>query len=310
MSSPVQYVSISNVIIDDIVLWNGRTMMGTLGGSGTHAVMGMRVWHQGPLGLVAYLGDDFTPSMRQDLDRLGVDPRGLVSRPGIPTPRAWQLFEENGHRSEVFRTSAAEFHDQQVQLTEIPPDWHLAAGFHVQCGATIHQTIQTITTLRARHPGTRIVFEPMDEFLRLPQAEWQPLLQLCDVFLPNWEEAHCLTGHTEPAAMAQTLQAWGASAIVVRMGEKGVWTLGADGQAWRIPAVPVPVVDVTGAGNSFCGGILTGLGEDLDLLEASLRGVVSASFTIEQFGLPASFNHISSQAVQRYRRAATQVQVM
>jgi len=47
------------------------------------------------------------------------------------------------------------------------------------------------------------------------------------------------------------------------------------------------VVDVTGAGNSFLGGLAAGLSmshEDID--EAVFYAAVSASFTIEQPGLP------------------------
>ena len=53
-----------------------------------------------------------------------------------------------------------------------------------------------------------------------------------------------------------------------------------------LPAVPTTIVDVTGAGNSFCGGFMTGLGDDLSPLEAGLRAAVSASFALEQIGLP------------------------
>ncbi len=304
----VAYVSVTNVIIDDIVLWNGRTMMGTLGGSGTHAVMGMRIWHRGPHGLIAYLGHDLPPAMLQDLDRLGVDRRGLVYRNGLPTPRAWQLFEEDGQRTEIFRTSLAEFHQQQVEWEEFPQALRSAAGFHIQRGPTIRETIQLVERLRSVNPETCIVFEPLDDFLHLPPAEWRPLLHLCDAFLPNWDEAHILTHLASPRDMAQVLQTWGARHVVIRMGAKGIWVHGEDGDAWQIPAVPVPVVDVTGAGNAFCGGMLTGLGEGLGVLQASLRGVVSASFAIEQFGVPATLAHIQAQARQRFAWAAENAQ--
>ena len=38
------YVAYSGLIIDDIVLPDGRTYFNTLGGSGTHALVGMRIW--------------------------------------------------------------------------------------------------------------------------------------------------------------------------------------------------------------------------------------------------------------------------
>ncbi|CAG8505242.1 6611_t:CDS:2 [Ambispora leptoticha] len=47
------------------------------------------------------------------------------------------------------------------------------------------------------------------------------------------------------------------------------------------------VVDVTGAGNSFCGGFAAGLlKSNYDVFEAALYGTVSASYTVEQLGLP------------------------
>ena len=53
---------------------------------------------------------------------------------------------------------------------------------------------------------------------------------------------------------------------------------------WHVPAYPSRVVDVTGAGDAYCGGFLVGLTETGDPLEAALRGSVSASLTVEGTG--------------------------
>ncbi|HLF01711.1 MAG TPA: PfkB family carbohydrate kinase, partial [Anaerolineales bacterium] len=47
---------------------------------------------------------------------------------------------------------------------------------------------------------------------------------------------------------------------------------------------PVTVRDVTGAGDAFGGGFITGLAETGDPVEAALRGAVSASIVIEGVG--------------------------
>src|ERR687890_1283947 len=85
------YIAYSGLIIDDIVLPDGRTFFNTLGGSGTHALVGMRVWSD-RLGYFAAVGSDFSQDHREQLDRLGVDLRGLFERDGFPTARRWQLF--------------------------------------------------------------------------------------------------------------------------------------------------------------------------------------------------------------------------
>src|SRR5262245_9984445 len=87
-----EYVTFSNLIIDDIVLSDGRSFMNTLGGAGTHALIGMRPWSE-RLGMLASIGADFDLQHRVLLEALGVDLRGLIEREGYQTARAWQLFE-------------------------------------------------------------------------------------------------------------------------------------------------------------------------------------------------------------------------
>ena len=311
-SSPesIQCTTISNVIIDDIVLWDGRTYMGTLGGSGSHAVVGMRTWNDAPLGLVGYLGDDAPEPFVAHLQRLGVSPVGLVHRAGLPTPRAWQLFETDGKRTEVFRTSLSEFVANQVRFDELNAELKQSSGFHVQWGGSMKETTRLVRQLKMTNPSAVVVFEPIDDFLGLDRAAWAPLLRECDVFLPNLEEAATLTGKSSPADMATVLLDWGADRIVIRMAEQGIWVQDRRGNRWQIPAVPTQVVDVTGAGNAFCGGLLAGLVEDLPFLETALRGLVGASFAIEQVGVPETLVPGSPEAFRRLDWARDQVRNM
>ena len=306
----IQCTTISNVIIDDIVLWDGRTYMGTLGGSGSHAVVGMRTWNDAPLGLAGYLGDDAPEPFVTHLQRLGVSPDGLIRRTGLPTPRAWQLFEADGQRTEVFRTSLSEFTANQVRFDELNTELKQSSGFHVQWGGSIEETTGLVRQLKAANPTAVIVYEPVDDFLALDRVAWNPLLRECDVFLPNLEEAATLTGEASPADMATTLLDWGADRVVIRMAEQGIWVQDRQGNRWRIPAVPTQVVDVTGAGNAFCGGLLAGLVEDLPFLETALRGLVGASFAIEQVGVPETLVPGSPEALRRLDWARSQVRNM
>ena len=53
---------------------------------------------------------------------------------------------------------------------------------------------------------------------------------------------------------------------------------------FEIPPYPAEVVDLTGAGDSFCGSFTVGFLETKDVVQAALYGTVSASFIIEGFG--------------------------
>lgn len=54
----IDYFTFS-VIIDDIVLHDGRTLMGVLGGGGPQTAFGMKLWTQGRVGLCGGAGVDF-----------------------------------------------------------------------------------------------------------------------------------------------------------------------------------------------------------------------------------------------------------
>ncbi len=306
----IQCTTISGVIIDDIVLWDGRTYMGTLGGSGSHAVVGMRTWNDAPLGLAGYLGDDAPEPFVAHLQRLGVSPNGLVHRAGLPTSRAWQLFEADGKRTQVFRTSLSEFVANQVRFDELHAEIKQSHGFHVQRNGSIEEVTDLVRQLKMANPSAVVVLEPVDAFLSLNQAAWTPLLRECDVFLPNLDEAATLTGKASPADMATALLGWGADRVVIRMAEQGIWVQDNEGHRWRIPAVPTQVIDVTGAGNAFCGGLLAGLVAGLPFLETALRGLVGASFAIEQVGVPETLVPGSPEAVRRLEWARDKVQDM
>ena len=84
----MRYASWS-IIIDDIVFPDGRTAMGVLGGGGMYAAAGMRVWTP-DASVIANVGADFDPALLNGPD---LRPDGLRAT-SLPTPRAWQLFEE------------------------------------------------------------------------------------------------------------------------------------------------------------------------------------------------------------------------
>ena len=109
------FISIGSIIIDDIVMPDGTTHMGCLGGGGVHAVMGMRVWSE-QVGLVANIGRDFPSSLMDKLEK-AFDVQGLV-KCDMSTIRAWQLFETNGTRREVLRTDLNEFKELKNSIVD------------------------------------------------------------------------------------------------------------------------------------------------------------------------------------------------
>jgi len=75
-----------------------------------------------------------------------------------------------------------------------------------------------------------------------------------------------------------------AKAIIVTMGELGSQVSTPDADL-RIPAVaPKKVEDPTGAGDSYRGGLISGLARGRDIVQCARMGSVCASFAVESYG--------------------------
>ena len=144
----IDHVAFSNLIIDDIVFPDGHTSMNVTGGSGLHALVGMRVWSD-HLGYAASVGADLDRKHLDALNRFGIDVGGLVLRDGYATARAWQVFEADDTRIEIFRTPYDAFDANKVLVADLPEAYRQAKGVHIHWGS-LPETEEVIYALRAR----------------------------------------------------------------------------------------------------------------------------------------------------------------
>ena len=88
-----------SLIIDDLVLSDGRTYMGLLGGGGPQTAFGMKLWTAGSVGICAGVGADFPPAAQTWLDEMEIDTTGVRLQPQHPTLRAGNILEDDGSRT-------------------------------------------------------------------------------------------------------------------------------------------------------------------------------------------------------------------
>jgi sugar/nucleoside kinase (ribokinase family) len=289
------FLSIGSIIIDDIVLPDGRTFMGTLGGGTTHAAMGMRVWSK-QVRPVAAVGRDLPPTLGAQLAEM-FDTRALLLRSSLPTPRAWQLFEADGRRTEIFRSNYADFLATFPLPEEYPLDLLHASGVHLQGGipAPFQKWVQ-----RLRAAGQPfILWEPWDQFCENPEnyPDFEQMAAWVDAVSPNLSEGQALTGLSEPTAVLRRLLQ-SAPLVALRMGSKGSLVAQRGGPILSVKAAPVTeVIDQTGAGNAFCGGLIAGMCLTGELATAAKYAAVSASFALGQFGAVYPLEGIRQKAL-------------
>ncbi len=128
------------------------------------------------------------------------------------------------------------------------------------------------------------------------------LLEAADIFSPNLSEAVSILGPGSPPELLSRMGELGARVIALRMGVDGSLVSGDAGKHFvHIPAFSVKVVDPVGAGNAFCGGFLAGWRLTGDIVKAGRYASVSASFLLEQAGLPGYTPELQEEAFRRLK---------
>lgn len=273
-----------NIIIDDVVMADGTTRMGELGGGGPQTVFGMRLWSQS-VGLAASVGPDIPASVTTWLVDNDVN-LDAIQYQDAPTPRAWQIIEADDHRLQIWRIpdTAVDIHLTH-SVDWIPPNQRKPLGFHFGVNPC-HINYGFIEDLKTT--GALVSIETATRATRnLCQDDFECMVNMADIFSLNLEEAYSMIGFDSPINLLKRVISAGTKIALLRMGADGS-LVGVRGSKdiWQIPAVPVKVVNPVGAGNAFCGGFLVGYAQGRDIARAAGMAAVSASFIIEQYGMP------------------------
>ena len=130
----------------------------------------------------------------------------------------------------------------------------------------------------------------MDLWLNIALNDLVKLLKRIDGFVLNDSEAHQLTKEDNVFAALKKIHKLGPRYVIIKKGSHGSILSGPRG-LFLCPAYPLPkVVDPTGAGDSFVGGMMGYLAAargsiDDNIRRAMIYGSVTASYCCEGFGL-------------------------
>src|ERR1700722_921793 len=231
--------------------------MGTLGGNTVHAAAAALTW-TGEVGVVARCGADFPAAALDRLRSAGADTSGLRPVAG-PTVRNWVIYEADGTRTWVYRTPRGRSAEVAPQPADLPLAWlertpapvvHVAAMPLVAAAALVR-------LVRERAPEAVITLDTHEDWRS--GAAVLEAARLVDVFVPSREELAALAGYDDPPRAAGSLVSGGGRCVVVKLGGDGALVARPGLAPVRVPAAAVPVVDPTGAGDSFCGGLAGGV---------------------------------------------------
>lgn len=263
--------------------------------------------------LVAAVGGDFDKTFHDVLARFpNICTEGLQHRPKSKT------FAWGGRYSENWNDRETLFTELGVLVEEPPPvpDTYKDSRFIFL--ANSHPAVQ----LQALHAFPERIFSVADTMNLWIDTEidvLRDLLRAIDGLVINDEEAHMLTGKRNIiAAGRMIIDEMGPMFVVIKKGEHGCTLVHDEGVA-MLPAFPVDkVVDPTGAGDSFAGGMMGYLAaahtKDMNVSMASVQqalahATVIASFNVESFSLDRLANLTKDEVAKRYTQFQEMVKI-
>jgi sugar/nucleoside kinase (ribokinase family) len=276
MTTPLTIVG--SVALDTIETRAGKREE-ILGGAATYIAFAAGVFT--PVNLVAVVGDDFPKEYADLMADHGVDLQGLKRVKGRTFRWAGRYAEDFSTR-ETLGTELGVFETFDPEI----PAAYRTSGFALL--GNIHPALQ-LKVLDALPKETFVAADTMNLWIDTTPDALAEVIRRVNLLIINDEEAAMLTGELQVRVAARKIIEGGLEFLIIKRGEHGAYLFTREAMFFA-PALPLDeVVDPTGAGDSFAGGLmghLAGRGEaTLDAIKTGMvYGAAVASRAVEAFG--------------------------
>src|SRR5688500_7684458 len=236
-----------------------------------------------PVRLVGVVGEDCPPEYFDVFKGRDVNLGGLETRKGSKTFRWHGKYHEDVN---VRDTVSVDLNVLAERAPKIPQDYTDSRYVFL---ANTHPALQREMLCCIKEPRL-IVADTMNLWIQTELDELKKLLKQIHGLVLNDEEAKLLTAKTNLVAAARDVLKMGPRFVVIKKGEHGCLMV-SDRDTFVLPAFPADkVVDPTGAGDSFAGGMMGYLATQGNFSPATIKralafGTVVASYTIADFSL-------------------------
>ena len=278
MNSASPILIVGSMAFDDLQL-PSVTATNVVGGSATYSAFAASAF--APVRVVAVVGDDFPQATLDSMRSKGIDTEGIEQASG-----------------RTFRW-AGRYDADLVGRTTLDTQLNVFASFQPKIPAgyrtaplvllgNIHPALQLDVLNQVERPGL-IVADTMNFWIQGEPKVLGEILRRVDLLVINDEEARLLSGIHNIRKAAEDVRKRGPRSIIIKRGEHGALLFDEDG-IFAAPAYPLhEVIDPTGAGDCFAGGLLGYLAtvpqlSSLAMRRAMVHATATASYCVEAVG--------------------------
>jgi sugar/nucleoside kinase (ribokinase family) len=236
-----------------------------------------------PVKMIGTVGEDWPQEHTKFLEKRGIDTSGIEVIKGGKTFRWRGRYLPNMNDRETLEVHLNVFGDFKPKLQTN----HRDSKFVFLGNAS---PVTQLSVLDQVPDAKLTVADTMDLWINIQRDELEALLKRIDGLVLNDSEAKLLAEDENLVRAGPKVRAMGPKFVVIKKGEHGAMFF-SEHEMYVLPAYPTPqVLDPTGAGDSFAGGMMGYLAskdryDPQSLKEALAYGVVTASYTVEDFSL-------------------------
>ncbi|MFT5387570.1 MAG: sugar/nucleoside kinase (ribokinase family) [Lysobacterales bacterium] len=273
-------ISLGTVAIDNLTTPSG-VRNNLLGGSAAHFSMSARLFTK--VHLASIVGQDFPTKHMNFLKNLGIDTTSVIERDGNTFRWVGEFKKDDMDNAITHET------DLGVLMSYSPQVAYDQRNIENVFLANFDPDIQ-IEFLSLMKNTKFIGLDSMNLWIDIKRKSLQKLMKKVNLFVVNDNEAKMLSEEDNIIKAAKKLRKMGPEIVIIKKGEHGSFVY-TDDFMFSFPAYPVDkVIDPTGAGDTFAGGVMGTLTKAKKVNEKTLRqavinGTTLASFNVQGFAM-------------------------
>ena len=270
------------IAFDDIETPNG-TSGKVIGGAGTYIGLASSLFTQN-LAIVSIIGEDFPDDEMAFLNSRGINTEMIEKVIGGKT------FFWKGR-----------YHDNMISRDTLATELNVLEKFEPSINSefstseiillgNLHPSVQKSVINQSKNSNRFLIMDTMDFWMQNALEELISVVQQVNLMVINDEEALLLTSQKNIFKAAEKILEMGPRSVIIKKGEHGSIYID-ESNKYIVPAFPLKkIVDPTGAGDSYAGGIAgylsikKNIGFE-EIKNAMLYGTLIASFCVEKFGV-------------------------
>ena len=270
-----------------------------IGGAGTYIALASSLFTKN-LAIVSIIGEDFPEKEIKFLNSRGVNTKMIEIIKGGITFYCKGKYHENMIGRDTLSTelNVLEKFDPIIN-SEFSSSEIILLG-------NLHPLVQNTVINQCSNPNRFIILDTMNFWMDNALNELKDVVEKVDLIIINDEEAQQLTNESNIFNAGNKILKMGPKKVIIKKGEHGSIYLDSF-HKYILPAFPVDsLVDPTGAGDSYAGGIAGFLSTKHEIgfneiKEAMIFGTLTASFCVENFGVEGLRNLDYEKLVSRLK---------